>query len=227
MTRSHPEANFPCDCVVLDMAADEPDTPIVFDDRTNEYQLVHGKDNGGHMVFYYCPFCGGRTPDTRRGRLFARITLAEMQRLKELTRDIRTIDDAIRILGEPDADIPDGETSWTDDSETEPTQIKSYRMITYSGLSETAVVEITDHRKERVEIQFTGKFLNGNQSAQSADKPVRARDTRAPENREAARKTVYCSFCEQSEHGVERMLRSRSAAICNDCAELFLQSSGT
>ncbi len=226
MTRSHPETNYPCDCDVLDRAADEPDTPIAFDAQTNEYQLVHSEENRGLMVFYYCPFCGGRTPDTRRGRLFARITFAEVQRLKKLTRDIKTIDDAIRVLGKPDADHPDGITTQTPDSETEPTQIKSYRMITYSGLSETAVVQITDYRRDRVEIQFTGKFLKGGQSAQSADKPARAQDAPVPKGQEDGRKTVYCSFCGQSEHGVERMLRSYAAAICNDCAELFIQGSG-
>ena len=162
-------------------------------------------------------------PDTRRGRLFARITAAEMRRLKKLTVDIRTIDDAIRILGEPDADFPDGVTSLTAASETEPEKVESYRMIKYRGLSETAVVQFTDYRRDRVGIQFTGKGLKGDQLTESADKPVRVQDAPALRDREAGRKTVYCSFCGQSEHSVERMLHSHGASICSDCAGLALQ----
>ena len=223
MTRSHPEANYPCDCRTLDRIVDEPEIPIFFSARTNEYRLVYGENSEGAMLVYYCPFCGGRMPDSRRDRLFARITHAEMQRLKNLTRDIKTIDDAIRILGEPDTDSPDGLTCSTDDSGTEPTKIESYRMITYSGLSETALVQITDYRSDRVGIQFIGKVLKGDQLKEPADRPVRAPDAPALRDQEAGRETVYCSFCGQSEHGVQRMLQSRAAAICINCAELFIQ----
>ncbi len=221
MTRSHPEANFPCDCRTLDSAADEPDIPIIFSANTNEYQLVHGDDNQSRMLLYYCPFCGGRTPDSRRDRLFSRITMAETDRLKELTRGIKTIDDAIRLLGTPDTDSPDGVTIVTDGSETDPTKIESYRTITYSGLSVAAVVHITDYRGGGIQIQFFGKSVEDRQSTEPAEKPVRTKDATALRDQKAGRTTVYCSFCGQSGHSVPRMLQSHGAAICIDCAESF------
>ena len=47
-----------CDCGVLESASKEPDHPIRWDERMNEYFIAHGKS--GRMMIYYCPFCGGR-----------------------------------------------------------------------------------------------------------------------------------------------------------------------
>jgi len=222
VTRSHPETNYPCDCRTLDRAADEPANPIIFSARTNEYQLVYGDDdNQAGMLLYYCPFCGGRTPDSQRDRLFSRITMAETDRLKELTRGIKTIDDAIRVLGEPDTDVPDGVTVVTDESETEPARVQSYRTIIYSGLSDTAIVHITDDGRGGIYTQFVGRSVSDEQSTEPTEKPVRAKDAPALQDQQAGRTTIYCSFCGQSEHSVPKILQSKGAAICLDCAGTF------
>ena len=53
MTRSHPEANLPCDCSALYRLVDELEIPVIFDARTNEYQLIWGENNNGHMPIYH------------------------------------------------------------------------------------------------------------------------------------------------------------------------------
>ena len=68
-----------CDCGVLENASKEPGHSIRFDPHLNEYHIA--QPNGGCMMVYYCPFCGGRTPDSRRASLFAHVTEAEQQRL--------------------------------------------------------------------------------------------------------------------------------------------------
>lgn len=221
MTRSHPEHNYPCDCAGLDISVDESNTPIVFDAQTNEYHLVYGDENQGIMVFYYCPFCGGRLPDSRRHRLFARITQAEATRLRTLIEGIRTIEDACRILGEPDTDLAQGETHMTPESASEPTQVDSYRTIRYSKLSDTAVVEFTDYRKDRVGVRFTAKPLEEGQIEDATVAPIRTKESPALRDREHGRPTVFCSFCGTSVHGTRKILQSDSAAICSECAETF------
>jgi hypothetical protein len=162
MTRANSDADFPCVCGVIERATDEPDIPIIFDKMTNEFQLKCGPENRRRSItLYYCYFCGGRMPESRRDQLFARVTVSEEHRLRELAKEIKTIDDAIRILGKPDADRADGLRTHMADSDTEPTEINSYRTITYLGLSKTADVTFIDHREHGVAIQFTGKYLEG------------------------------------------------------------------
>ena len=57
----------PCTCGFLECQADDPDSPIVFDARLNEYHFEYaspcsdvGCDSAkAQMMIYHCPFCGG------------------------------------------------------------------------------------------------------------------------------------------------------------------------
>jgi hypothetical protein len=51
--------------------------------------------------------CGGAAPKSTRGELFALVTQEEADRLDALTADIKTVE-AIRVLGQPDDDMPRG-----------------------------------------------------------------------------------------------------------------------
>lgn len=88
-----------CDCGSLEHMADEPSCPVEFDAKLKEYHIAH--QDGGYSMIYYCPFCGGSAPKSRRGRLFQRITDAEQHRLCELTKGMRMVEDVIRAFGEP------------------------------------------------------------------------------------------------------------------------------
>jgi predicted nucleic acid binding AN1-type Zn finger protein len=68
-----------CDCGVLERMADDPAFSIEFDPALNEYHITC--QSGGYSVIYYCPFCGGRTPKSKRTRLLHRMTAGEKQRL--------------------------------------------------------------------------------------------------------------------------------------------------
>src|SRR6266498_4482939 len=72
-----------CNCGVLERASREPDHAIRWDESLNEYYIAHGKS--GRMVVYYCPFCGGSTPKSRRSLLSHTLTDAERKRLCHLT----------------------------------------------------------------------------------------------------------------------------------------------
>src|SRR6185503_20397375 len=64
-----------CDCGVLEKASQEPNHPIRWDEKLNEYFIAYR--SGGRMMVYYCPFCGGSTPQSRRASLFAHVTHEE------------------------------------------------------------------------------------------------------------------------------------------------------
>ena len=107
-----PDPNAPeCDCGWLESAADDPCVSVVFNRELNEYHLIRSGEFGGEMMIYHCPFCGGRAPQSRRNKLFAEISIEEMDRLRILTKDLKTLPDVLSTLGTPDQDIPRCQTS--------------------------------------------------------------------------------------------------------------------
>jgi hypothetical protein len=72
----------PCECGWFDRASAEPRVPIEFNQTVGEFHLRYeGCDGPSTLVFYYCPFCGGRAPPSRRDTLFAQPTDEELARL--------------------------------------------------------------------------------------------------------------------------------------------------
>lgn len=156
-----------CRCGYLQQQADDPRSPIVFDRKLNEYNYVYpcapgdGDCEGSKSMLriYHCPFCGGVAPESKRDLLFAVITAEEEQRLTELVRGITSLDDAVRVLGLPDRDEPRGATQRMPEQEGQPPAIDSFRVLIYSGLSETAEVSITDYRDRGLSVRLQGKFV--------------------------------------------------------------------
>ncbi len=134
--------------------------PITFDAEMNEYHLMHLDERAGYSMIRFCPWCGGAAPRSLRAAFFSTITQEEEDRLRELLRDIKTLDDAIEKLGKPDADLNDGVVTKTPGSDEAPQTIKSYRALLFGGLSTTADVRLTDYGPDGgVRVSFTGKFL--------------------------------------------------------------------
>ncbi len=149
-----------CSCDWLDAANAEPDVPIRFDPRTNEYSLVYANPEGERrLIIYYCPFCGGAAPESTRGSMFARVTDAEIARLKELLASVDTIDDALRVLGPPDEDMPAGSGSRTAYNPDKPQVFEEFRTLRYEHLSESVVVDVQDRPGRRVGVSYAGKYI--------------------------------------------------------------------
>ena len=89
-----------CKCGALETASKETDHAIRWDERMNEYYIAHGK--GGRMMVYYCPVCGGRTPESRRASFFAHVTQEEEMRIYSFFRGLRTVSDVVARFGPPD-----------------------------------------------------------------------------------------------------------------------------
>ncbi len=139
--------------------------PIVFDAEMNEYHLTNVGKNRGYTMIYYCPWCGGAAPRSKRGTFFAKITQREEERLRRVTSRLGTIETVIRKLGQPDADMADGTVIKKPDSKGKPPTIKSYRTLHYTGLSKMADVHFTDYGPDGgLRVTFQGKYLGRRKS---------------------------------------------------------------
>lgn len=151
-------AGVPCKCSYLERASDEPDNPIVFDVKMNEYHLTHfdlaGTGRQRYSIIRYCPWCGGAAPSSKRGTFFAHITDAESRRLRDLASGVKTVEDAIARFGQPNQDSPNGLTTTSAATDTKPSVVSSYRLLRYTGLSELANVTFTDDGPDR-ELRMT------------------------------------------------------------------------
>ena len=75
--------------------------PITFNTEMNEFELRAAR---AIWAIYYCPFCGGRVPESLRDTFFAIIPPEEEERLNRLTEGITSPEDALRVFGPPDRD---------------------------------------------------------------------------------------------------------------------------
>jgi hypothetical protein len=151
-----------CTCDYLQHAAAEPFSPIVFDAEMNEYQITHTTPAGVvcSARIFHCPSCGGAAPRSQRGTRFAHVTSHERARLQELFSSVTTVDAAIAKLGQPDQDMPNGLTTISPATDTEPSQSVSYRVLMYTAISETADVSLTDFGPDRgLRFSLQGKYL--------------------------------------------------------------------
>jgi hypothetical protein len=141
------------------MAA-EPDVPIEWDDLTGEYHLTWGNENAlGNMIFYHCPFCGGRMPASRREMLFAEVTEAENRRLFRLCSGCETLDAVIEAFGPPDHDLPNGAYTITPEKDGKPSRTVAARELIYERLSETADVRFSDWGRSPIHVAVEGKYI--------------------------------------------------------------------
>jgi hypothetical protein len=151
----------PCDCGFLQRSADDPDLPIQFGERLNEYVIAYTKPDGieGTLLLRHCPFCGGKSPQSKRASQFAVIPSAEEMRLLDITRSLHTVDEAIASLGPPDADIPVGLVSVKPEKDGNPPETEGFRTLIYRRKSEVADVHIRVDNAGRVNVALMGKFI--------------------------------------------------------------------
>jgi hypothetical protein len=67
----------------------------------------------------------------------------------------------VRVLGKPDRDVARGLTVHTPAKGRTPPQITSYRTLTFSELSDTADVVLTDYGPAGIRFRLQGKYLDG------------------------------------------------------------------
>jgi hypothetical protein len=101
-----------CECPQWVEWANDPFFPVWYNPRMNEYVLISGKLAADCTVIYYCVFCGGSRPKSRRGEFFTMPSDEDLAVARTLLQLITDTTIMRSILGEPD-EIFDW---WTDDS---------------------------------------------------------------------------------------------------------------
>ena len=147
----------PCACNWPRDISKEPDNAVRFDESMGEYEFI--TPSGGKLNIYHCPFCGGPMPRSRRAELFAYISEAEVARLDELTRNLASVDEAVRVLGPPETDLAAGRRERNPARGRRPPRIESYRVLTFSRLSDTADVQLIDCGPQGIRFSYVGKYL--------------------------------------------------------------------
>ena len=154
---AHCESKPECHCHALERFADDPNCPIEFDKKLNEYQIVA---NGHLWLIRYCPFCGNLAPPSKRDSLFAKMTPDEFARIRDLVAGLRTVKEVLATFGVPDDDIANGGFREFPETTDRPSIRQAFRQLTYRGLSPTVSVMVSVHSSGLVEFGFSGKLLS-------------------------------------------------------------------
>ena len=152
-----------CTCKYLSDGAADPNTPIRYDPYLNEYSIIYWFGGGGEhgsMSIYHCPWCGGRTPESRRGDLFSSVAESEDDRLRELTAGIKALNDAFRILGNPSRDEPTTlPPGYTPPTERDGKSSRPLRVLTFENLSEVAEIQVALLSDNSTQVTYGPKYI--------------------------------------------------------------------
>ena len=113
----------------------------------NEYHLHH---QSGQMMIYYCPFCGGRPPPSRRSSFFSHVTDEERSRLSSLLAGVVTEKEVLQRFGPPDEEIDFGVVGIMPEKDGKPEHGTAARQLKYVCLSEVATVVFQAYGDGRV-----------------------------------------------------------------------------
>ena len=141
--------------------ADDPDLPIRYDTELNEFYVAYPTEGGnGKLAIRHCLFCGGKAPESKRASLFARIPHAEQRRLFKMAQSLRSVKEVLDALGEPNEDVPNGMTDESSEQADQPGMVRTYRVLRYHNLSETADIAFNVDSRGAVGVSLSGKFLS-------------------------------------------------------------------
>ena len=146
-----------CACRWPHDVAAEPENGVAFDKETKAYVFL--TRGGGTLMIYHCPFCGGAMPRSPRAERFAYVTEAEVARLNRLTGSVKSVADAVRVLGKPEDDRADGLLVRTPAKGGKAPSVAAYRVLTFTGASKTADVELIDYGPHGIRFKYQGKYL--------------------------------------------------------------------
>ena len=167
-----PKEKGECRCGILEIASKEPDNPIRWDERMNEYFISNGK--GGSMMVYYCPFCGGRTPESRRASFWAHVTQDEETRIYNLFNGIRTVKDVIARFGLPDEERDFGSAVRHPGRWFRRARGEVFRTLVYKKLSPVADITFEVGTSDSVRGTWIQKYVGdhpGNDLKSAMEKP--------------------------------------------------------
>ena len=153
-----------CACGTVAELASDRNCPIVYDHSLNEYNLV-SEDGKVRYRLYFCFFCGGKLPESKRASLFTEPSDKEMREVALLMAKVRSMQQAIEVLGKPDQTIKAPRTA----QENGKSAYKSHHR--YSSRWKTLDLTVRERADGSIDSAFTGKYKG--EPSQSAKKAKR------------------------------------------------------
>jgi hypothetical protein len=164
-----------CNCKSLQGYSDEINCPIRYDSELDEDNIVYGTHR---IIMYYCFFCGGKLPKSKRGNLCTKPSKTESAKAFNLIRKIKTEKDLIEILGMPDKKISNEDFPDLDkNNQSFPKGWKSH--FDYHSKWKTLEIHFQIYDNGNVEGSVCGKYLGRTDSNQEATGNLAPPDTRA------------------------------------------------
>jgi hypothetical protein len=94
------ETDRTCDCGTIIRCTDARGGPVSYDSIYNEFHLALG--TSAHVRLWYCFHCGGRLPESTRGRRFTSPSLIECEQVTAIIHRCRSAADLVREIGPGD-----------------------------------------------------------------------------------------------------------------------------
>lgn len=91
-----------CECGWPRRAVADKPFPITYDARMGEFQLVldYGGRGTGSAVLRYCPWCGGRLPESKRRSFFTVPSESDLADIRERMKSIKSFAEMRDAFGE-------------------------------------------------------------------------------------------------------------------------------
>jgi len=117
-----------CTCGSIAAWAADPELPVEYDERLNEYGMP------GYF-FYFCVVCGGRMPESKRDAYLATWTDADDAEFRARTEKLKSLEDVVAAFGPPDDQS--GPTQVSEEDRAIYGQMAVKRMFIYAHVWES------------------------------------------------------------------------------------------
>ena len=145
-------------CPCIQSHAGDPDGPIHWDARLEEFSLLVERDGWKHFhLMNFCPWCGTRLPKSRRFLQYTLMSEADANAIEEKLRGATTASEVIARLGEPDRTLP----GWTPDPDRKKLygMKKVLRVLNYYRLSPTVRIAVQEYEDGSIHVDYSGQLI--------------------------------------------------------------------
>jgi hypothetical protein len=150
--RRSSDPGFPCRCSMLVVWRNRAGSCVRQDSRFGEFQVHY---DGNKLIMHFCPNCGGNLPRSKRSEFFLEPTQEEIEDFERRLNNVQTLEDVVRILGEPSRRFSRSEIDEKDKRVFGVTPIRD--TLYYSGIAQTLELCAQEDETGKVNISFLKK----------------------------------------------------------------------
>jgi hypothetical protein len=144
-----------CHCGTVESLASDRRTPVEYDKELNEYNLIV-RDKKIFYRMYFCFFCGGKLPESKRVGLFTQPSTEEMNEVVRLLGNVTSIQQARKVLGEPDETVKARKVTPQGNGKSAPKYKKHHR---YLIRWKTLDLIVREREDGSIDTAVSGKYM--------------------------------------------------------------------